>query len=125
MFEYTQSCKNPPDGSNWAGCNEEDNNDGDVLETGLVGPEYSTGHDDVLPSGDHHEADEDGARREHESKLAVDKVTKMLEPTLNILGDWVLSVEGPKDGRRAVMHGFVYFSSKNSCMAAQGIFGMF
>ena len=82
-----QSYKNPSEGSDRAGCNEEGNNDGDVLETGLVGPEYSAGHEDVLSSGDHQEADEDGARREHESKLAVDNVTQVLEPTLKMLGD--------------------------------------
>ena len=94
--------KNPPEGSDSAGCNEEDNNDGDVLKTGLVGPEYSTGHEDILPSGDHQEADEDTSRGEHESKLSVDNVTQVLKPTLPVLGDQVLSQDFPMDGRRVV-----------------------
>ena len=52
-------------------------------------------HADILPPGDHHEADEDSIRREHAGYLDVGEVAKVLEAALKHLGDEVRSEKFP------------------------------
>ena len=81
--------------------NPKDCNEEDVLETGLVWTEILAEQADVLPPGDHHEADEDRVRIEHAGDLDVGEVAKVLEAALKHLGDEVCAEEFPADVRRA------------------------
>ena len=81
--------------ANRADDNSKDCNEDDILETGLVWAEMFADHADVLPPGDHHEADEDSVSSEPAGDLDVGVVTKVLEAALKDLGDNVRSEEFP------------------------------
>ena len=78
-----------------------DCNEDDVLEACLVWAETFAAHTDVLPPGDHHEANEDSVSSEKRGDLDVGEVAKVLEAALKQLGDNVCSEEFPAEGRNA------------------------
>ena len=82
--------------------NAKDCNKDDVLKTGLVRAELLAGHTDVLPPGDHHEADKDRVHDQQAGGLDVAEVSKVLEAALKQFGDNVRSEKLPAEGKRAV-----------------------
>ena len=81
--------------------NPKDCNEDDILETGLVWTEMFADHADVLPPGDHHEADEDSVSSEKRGDLDVGEVAKVLEAALEDFRHNIRSEEFPAEERNA------------------------
>ena len=86
--------------ANRADDNPKECNEDEVFETGLVWTEVFLDHADVLPPGDHHEADENNVCIENAGGLDVSVIAKVLEAALKQLGDEVCGEEFPAEGRR-------------------------
>ena len=69
--------------ANRADDNPKECNEDEVFETGLVWTEVFLDHADVLPPGDHHEADEDSARSKHAGHLDMGSPAKEFEAALD------------------------------------------
>ena len=80
---------------NKQGAAEDSQNQDDLLETGLMWTKVVAAHADVIPSGDHHEADEDSTGSKHAGHLDMGDPAKELETALDLQGDQGTGEQNP------------------------------